>query len=220
MIDDTEFSIYCVHLPDDTERYEHMKQQFESVNINNSDVQYTHAARPFNKYQSTNYQFAGEFGVTLSQLKVLISSIEMNKTSMIFEDDIVFCPNASQRISSFIEHLPGDWAIAYLGGCPKEKLVRVNEHVCKVSAFTQAAGWLVNPIHVRSLTNFILDRMGLPFPHACVDNMINDYIRVMEQPGYCAYPPIIEQKDGWSTLRHGDRNYKAMIRDEWEKFKP
>ena len=213
------FDIYCINLPEDDERRKHMEKQFKLLEPK-FPINWISAARPHSSFKTTNYQFSGEFGVTLSQLKALVHSMGKHVAPMIFEDDVVFCDDAHDRISQFINNLPSDWAIAYLGGCPKEKLVRVNEYVCKVGNFTQAASWLVNIDHINSLINFILDRMSLPFPNACFDNMINDYIRVANNPGYCAYPPIIEQKDGWSTLRQGDRNYKTMIRGEWEKFKP
>lgn len=210
-----DYDVFCINLEEDIERRQHMTNQFFNCGIKN--VEFISANRPFNGYKSTNYQYAGEFGVTLSQLKAINVA---KKHAVIFEDDIVFVKDAISRINSFLENLPDDWIIAYLGGCPREKLIPVNDYVCKVGDFTQAAGWIIRDTHQWRLMNFIFERMGRSFPDACFDNMINDYIKVEKNPGYCAYPPIIEQKDGWSTLRQGDRNHRDMIRGEWEKYKP
>ncbi len=211
--------LYCVHLPEDSDRRTHMENEFSKLNILNK-ITWLSANRPLTGYSSSNYQFPGEFGCTLSHLKVLVDAIGSIKPIAVFEDDAVFAAQTEQQLTDVLNNLPLDWSIIRLGGRPLERLEIYNKHLCVIKKFTQATGYIVNPIYLKDIAKFILDRLGRNFPDACADNLLNDYTLLNNIPGYTCYPPIIWQKDGYSTLRLGNRAYKNLTDQSWVKYKP
>lgn len=212
------YDICCINLEEDLERKNSMIEKFANFQIKSNFIS---ANRPDSQWKSTNYQYTGEFGVTLSQLKCLINYVDTSKDGVvIFEDDATFSEDMNDRVNQAISELPDDYDILYLGGAPREKLKYYSKNLCIVGDFTQAVGYIVNKKSIKDLCMYFTDRMGRLFPDACCDNIINDFIKVNGKKGYTIYPFVVEQENGWSTLRQGIREYKDMIRDEWEKFKP
>jgi GR25 family glycosyltransferase involved in LPS biosynthesis len=208
--------IYCINLPEDINRTNFMIDEFNKLDII-SKVNFIAANRPPPKYKSSNYQFAGEFGCALSHLKAIIDGINSTNPIVIFEDDAEFINNAENNIKNIIENLPENWSIIWLGGLPREKLIKYNDYLCNVGEFVQLVGYIVNPTHIKPIINFILDNISQPFPNACIDNIINNYT-LINKSGYCSYPPIVSQVDGYSTLRQGNRFYKNLVNDKWKKY--
>lgn len=60
---------------------------------------------------------AGAWGCYQSHMSVLRVAIERGAGSvLILEDDAEFCPNFSEDVRSFLNALPPDWELVYLGG--------------------------------------------------------------------------------------------------------
>ena len=211
--------VYCINLVEDTARKEHMIKEFAKVNLLDNVI-WMSANRPPKTYKASNYQFSGEFGCALSHLKALVDAIGSSNPIAVFEDDAVFCENAEERIYEVLYNLPPDWSIVRLGGRPQQKLIRYNDYLCIIGKFIQTTGYIVNPIYLKDIVKFMTDRISLNFPNACADNMINDYTLLNSIPGYTCYPPIVHQKDGYSTLRFGDRNYKSLTDSDWVTHRP
>lgn len=59
----------------------------------------------------------GAWGCYRSHLNILEDCL-MNGVSsyVVFEDDAGFCDDFTERVQEYIEHLPEDWGLAYLGG--------------------------------------------------------------------------------------------------------
>lgn len=215
--------IYCVNLDEDIERRISMDEAFNTLGIKKY-VKYFCAPRPNPDYTSSNFQFAGEFGCSLSHLKCLINAApnteEHDHGILILEDDLIFDEKFHEKFNESLVSIPDDWNVLYLGGRPKKKLMKINSHLCKVDEFLQTTGYVVRTSKIKALAEYFCDRLGTTFPNACADKILNDFILQDSGTGYTLYPPIIEQQDGYSTLRFGDRKYKNMIRAEWDKFKP
>lgn len=213
--------IYCVHLPEDIDRQNQMKMIFGQLGILNRVINIS-APRPYYGYKSTNYSFAGEFGVVRSQLKILVDALHRNPTRgvAIFEDDVCFLDNTNEILKTCLNQLPKDWDILYLGGTPKEMMTRVDTHICKVNKFISAMAYCINAKTLKEYIDFYIDRMGEPFPDACCDNILNDFIILKNKNGYACTPPIAWDIPGWSTLRQGHRNYRNGIKTAWETYTP
>lgn len=211
--------IYCVHLPEDVERHRIMNPIFEKVGIADR-VNWMSAPRPFSQYQSTNYQFAGEYGVVLSQLKILTNGLSQNPVFGIgiFEDDIMFVDQALEYIDKSFKELPDDWDIFYLGGRPLSPLKKVSPHIAKIEKFTSAMSYCINANVLPEYIQFYIDRMGRPFPDACCDNILNDFILERNKNGYVSIPAVAWTIPGWSTLRLGQRDYRENIKKSWVEF--
>jgi len=217
------FDIYCINLPEDVERRQHLKKQFESVNIDDSIVNYMCAEKPFSGYKSTNYQFAGELGCTLSHLKAIIRSMENfdQKNLLIVEDDATFhnSLDLKKEINNVINDLHVEWDIIYLGGSPTTKLKNYNDKLCIVTGeFKQTVGYILNAKSKIKLAEFITDSISKPFPNACADNILSNFRK--EDRVMCFYPPLIYQKEGYSPLRNGYRDYRNKTDSHWKENRP
>jgi GR25 family glycosyltransferase involved in LPS biosynthesis len=212
------YNTICVNLPEDTTRKQFMQKQFDNLSL---DVEYIYSPRPHEGYGSSNYQFAGEQGVLRSQLKGITTFIESEIPLLIFEDDVHIDENTVSKIDYFLNQQIEDWGILYLGGAPKAKLRETNyKNISIVSEFTQACGYMLNHKVLKNFVIFCFDRMGLPFPNACYDNMLNDYFLHQENLTMYAFdPPLVYQVAGYSTLRKGHRDYVEFIRKQWEIYK-
>lgn len=213
--------IYCINLPEDKERKEQMTINFEKINILDR-VDWISAPRPYSDYKSTNYWFAGEFGVVRSQLKALIDGLEYGISNgiVIFEDDVRFIDDAEKVLEKSLNSLPDDWSVFYLGGTPKEMMTRINKNICKVKKFTSAFAYCISKNALKEYIDFFIDRMGCKFPDACCDNILNDFILMKNKNGYACDVPIAWDIPGWSTLRQGDRNYSEGIKKSWINYTP
>ena len=213
--------IYCINLPEDEDRRLQMENIFSGIGIEDR-INWKSAPRPFDGYGSSNYQFPGEFGVVCSQLKVLVDAASSNLKNgiVVFEDDVRFIDDTNKVLNNCMRQLPNDWDILYLGGTPEEMMTRVDTNVCRVNKFIMAMSYAVSAKCIKDYVQFYIDRMGLSFPDACCDNILNDFIVYNNKKGYACTPPIAWDIPGWSTLRQGDRNYSELLKKAWNDFTP
>jgi len=210
--------IYCINLPGDISRKNEMEDQFTKFNINDS-ISWMSATRPPKNYKASNYAYAGEFGVSLSHLKIIIDAIGSKKPVLIFEDDAVFADNTETILTESWNHLPDDWSIIYVGGKPLNKLIRYNNYLCKTEDFIQLVGYILNPLHIKNIAKYITDNLSNNHPLSCIDSIVNKYA-IQDNSSYCYYPPIVHQRPGYSTLRQGHRDYVSHTQQHWNTYKP
>lgn len=59
----------------------------------------------------------GAWGCTQSHLRVYEQALNHCQDVFIFEDDAVFVPDVAERLPQFLDAVPGNWDMVYLGGC-------------------------------------------------------------------------------------------------------
>lgn len=60
---------------------------------------------------------AGAYGCSLSHRRVLEDAIAAGQTEIaVFEDDVTFVPDFAERFAEFMEKVPSDWDMIFLGG--------------------------------------------------------------------------------------------------------
>jgi GR25 family glycosyltransferase involved in LPS biosynthesis len=214
-------SIYCINLPEDVERKKEISIQFDKLNILNK-IKWKYAQRPSNNWSANNYNFNGEFGVNMSQLKALIDGATNNPKNgvIIFEDDVWFLDNTNEILTACVKQLPTDWDVLYLGGTPKEKMIKFSTNIMKVNKFISAMAYAVSAKAIAELCMYYTDRLAVPFPDACCDKILNDFIVEKNHNAYACFPAIAWDVPGWSTLRQGPRNYSGLIKQAWKEHTP
>jgi GR25 family glycosyltransferase involved in LPS biosynthesis len=76
---------------------------------------------------------AGAYGCLQSHLRVIEQARERRLPSiMVFEDDVVFHPEFDQRFPRFIEQMPDDWDMIYLGAGHMEAPLEVSDNVIRL----------------------------------------------------------------------------------------
>jgi len=210
--------IFCINLPHDFDRKEVMNKTFRDLGIYEK-VFWCFADKPYEGYRATNYQYKGEFGVVLSQLKALVAAsfTKVENGIAIFEDDVHFDENSHRMLQEALDNVPDDWDILYLGGRPLEKLEHVQGNIYKVNKFTSAMSYCISAKALRQYALFYIDRMGRAHPDACCDNILNDFIIHNGKNGYVMYPNLTLTIPGHSTLRNGYRDYRDAVQKSWDE---
>lgn len=78
----------------------------------------------------------GAWGCYRSHLQIIEHCLNQNISSvLIFEDDAIFCDDFSTKARQFLQALPGDWQMVYLGGqhlyVNRQPPKKINDYVCK-----------------------------------------------------------------------------------------
>lgn len=211
--------IYCINLLTDHERKSIMQNQFKNLGISER-INWVSSPRPHSGYYSSNYKFAGEFGVVRSQLKAVTNSLssEVVNGIAIFEDDVLFDKESLSLLQETLDNLPKDWDILYLGGRPLEKVEKVIGNIYKVNKFTSAMSYCISAKSIHEYVAHYIDSMGQRFPDACCDNILNDFILRKGKRGYVMYPNLTSTIPGESTLRNDFRDYRPIFDAHWKKY--
>jgi GR25 family glycosyltransferase involved in LPS biosynthesis len=106
--------IYCINLDRRTDRYEECLKEFQKINITVERVSAIDGKPIFKEGLNLN---AGNYGLFLTQKKILQDAIDHNyKNFLMLEDDVTFNNNINERFFEKIKALPEDWDFLYLGG--------------------------------------------------------------------------------------------------------
>lgn len=123
----------CINLNRRIERWERMQDKFQQHGI--------HSVRRFAAVDGTTTTIPsnwpgtpGAYGCLLSHLEVVREARRLGLESiLIFEDDVVFDDQFEQKFSDYIRQLPDDWDMLFFGALHKDELVKVSEHVGRMT---------------------------------------------------------------------------------------
>lgn len=128
------------------------KMELELEKTSHSIVRYE--AIDGNNLKSLN-DFKGSIPTSeLKQYATYLSHLNMIKLAkekrweylIILEDDVTLCSDFDGRLKMFLENLPSDWKIAYLGftETPQTKLEQISEYIFKVNEVYGCFGMIIN----------------------------------------------------------------------------
>lgn len=99
--------IYVINLERRKDRLEHIRNQFEKLNIN---------FKRFNAVDGKHEGITGAVGCLRSHLGVIRHAISKGHQRIaIFEDDVILCDDFSDRFEYYSKNVPNDWEVMYLG---------------------------------------------------------------------------------------------------------
>lgn len=76
----------------------------------------------------------GAYGCLLSHVQVVREARNAGVSSvLIFEDDVVFDPHFKETFASFIQELPDDWDMLFLGALHKDAPIKVSQHIARIT---------------------------------------------------------------------------------------
>lgn len=163
------------------------------------------------------------WGCYRTHLAILEHCILNDITSyLVFEDDCVFRDNFAANFSTFVENLPDDWGVAYLGGqllktfeFPPE---RVNEHVLRLGNVNRTHALA---IHSRAYGPLYRHLNDLPFAHEeSFDTHLGRLHQTREINVYGPNHWLCGQRAGVSTITHNHNSeyYWVDPGPTWEAF--
>ena len=206
--------IYCVNVPERTDRWEHVEknllpifpnlEKFPAVCVKPELTKYIPVVEP-NYHRpyvgDTVTLSAGEYGCNLSSLLIWEKMIqEQVETCLIIEDDALFKPNAIERLTSTWPTIPEDWDVVLLGSHGSGPVI--NEHVNKFDSayfiYTTACVWSL------SGAKKILDIVSQENIKGPLDNFIGDNKHRLNI--YYYKDLLCTQTSSPSNIKHGAGN--------------
>ena len=207
--------VYCISLPFE-DRREKIAAEFERVGI--KDVQYVYAEPPAEGFHMSNMRRAprGEFGCNLSHIKAAMHALaDGAERPLFFEDDVVFVPDARERISAAVSEGLMDWDdlwdVLYLGGHPRSQCHRITNNLVRVNTFSFAESYALNRHSLVRWLDFWCDNIGQK--DAMVDLQLGRFAAYYV--GYCVYPLITHQPPGFSQIANKEDNKDNCLKKGW-----
>jgi hypothetical protein len=128
------------------------------------------------------------------------------KNFLFFEDDAVFHPDFVNLFDKFIQQVPEDWCLLYLGGWNVQATTPISENISRVSEtyYVHAIG-----IHSR-VYDEIIELFAPPVITRNGDVMLGDIQK--KHPCYIFNPRLVYQREGisdvWGLLLNFDQYLK------------
>lgn len=220
--------IYCISLPESTDRWHNVTQQFRKVGIADRVTKIS-ARKPnsiaFNDYLDNSfnpgkkYPTASMVGCSLSHLKALLHVSPTSNNVLIFEDDIVFADNALEQLQTTISELPNTWCLFYLGGIPAKKTKHYSTNLISVQQFWGSYAYALNKNAVRRMCNVVVDNLST----CSYDYQLSNPLFTADHyERYCAYPTICQCSPGYSLIeeRFVDWEDDSKVKENWNLYKP
>jgi len=207
--------IYCINLPDNTARWNNCQTQFKQLSISNR-VERIYANPPHADISLPSLKYPrGEIGVSLSQSKALVHAMAVNAENvLIFEDDVVFEPNAIEQLQKCLNELPQNWDIFFLGGNPCEPMTKYSSNLYRTSGFVCANAYAVNKSAMLRLYDDVSNNITLRPYDIMTSNLSKN------GNGFASKIPICWQDSGTSVIRGAHRDYKPYLLEQWKKNSP
>jgi len=160
----------------------------------------------------------GAWGCYRSHLEVLKHAIDHRfHRILIFEDDAVFCAGFAVEVRQFIQHLPHDWALSYLGGQHIElhqgRPTKVNEMVyAPFNANRLHAYSIQGLVNIRKVYDFLAEPGNWTSLHH-VDHFLGAYQK--QNSGiYCPRKWLVAQDCGVSDIALRDLQFRVFLGSE------
>lgn len=108
--------IYCVNLNRRPDRWDEVQKEFERVGLSGIERYEAIDGATYDWSNVKSHLLAGELGLIETHINIIKEAIDKKYESiLIFEDDVYFIDEFS-KINEYMEALPSDWDILYLGG--------------------------------------------------------------------------------------------------------
>jgi glycosyl transferase family 25 len=185
----------CINLDRRPERWERVKERFIQHKI--TSVVRFQAIDGLTLSIPDDWPYSpGHYGCLQSHLAVLKLARKNNAPNiLIFEDDCIFDPEFNKKFPHYINQLPDDWDMLFLGGTHFEEPVRVSDNIVRPT--------MTYLCHAYALKSVIYD----PLIELCEQSRgaIDDHTAALQKVFncYCFSPDLIWQERIDSDTRPG-----------------
>lgn len=189
----------CINLDRRPERWQRMQRAFAAHGIESvqrfSAIDGNEVALPRDWIHS-----AGAYGCLLSHVRVVRDARDAGAPSvLIFEDDAAFDPHFKEKFKAFIQEVPDDWDMLFLGALHKDEPVRVSEHVGRITKANSTFAYAIRNtvfdsfIELNSKAEHVLD--------------MNSYLLQERFTCYCFMPNLVWVESEYSDVQNRHENH-------------
>lgn len=189
----------CINLDRRPERWQRMQRAFTAHGIESvrrfSAIDGNETVRPPHWTHTP-----GAYGCLESHLRVVREAHDAGVSSvLIFEDDVVFDPQFKEKFATFIQELPADWDMLFLGALHKDEPVKVSEHIGRITK--------ANSTFVYAIRNTVFDAfIDLNSRAEHVLDM-NSYVLQERFNCYCFMPNLVWVESEYSDVQNRLENH-------------
>jgi hypothetical protein len=118
---------------------------------------------------------------------------------LIFEDDAVFDPQFKEKFAAFIQDLPADWDMLFLGALHKDEPIVVSEHIARITKANSTFAYAIRNtvfdafIELNSRAENVLD--------------MNSYVLQERFTCYCFMPNLVWVESEYSDVQNRLENH-------------
>lgn len=143
---------------------------------------------------------AGAYGCLHSHVEVVREARDAGASSvLIFEDDVVFDPEFKENFATYIQELPDDWDILFLGALHKDEPLKVSEHIGRITKANSTFAYAIRNtvfdafIELNSRAEHVLD--------------MNNYVLQERFNCYCFMPNLVWVESEYSDVQNRLENH-------------
>ena len=189
----------CINLDRRPERWQRMQSAFVDQNV--ESVQRFSAIDGNNTVLPHHWvHTAGAYGCLLSHVNAVGEARDKGLSSiLIFEDDVVFDPQFKEKFATFIQELPDDWDMLFLGALHKDEPVMVSEHIGHITKANSTFAYAIRHtvfdafIELNSRAEHVLD--------------MNNYVLQERFNCYCFMPNLVWVESAYSDVQNRLENH-------------
>lgn len=142
----------------------------------------------------------GAYGCLQSHVRAVREARDLGLSSiLIFEDDAVFDPQFKEKFATFIQELPSDWDMLFLGALHKDEPLRVSEHIARITKANSTFAYAIRNtvfdafIELNSRAEHVLD--------------MNNYVLQEQFNCYCFMPNLVWVESEYSDVQKRFENH-------------
>lgn len=202
---------FCINLDDRPERMAQTQAEFDRLGL---EVERMPATRgnPLNRETAL---LPNEVGCKLSHMDCIFEAARRGWGSvLIFEDDVVFGDNANELFAAYMEQVPSDWVMIYLGGNHwgwnlgeknNPRLERITENVYRTKNTLTTHAYAIRwPVWAEAIAEMQATDKPVDIVYGEIQKRC---------PVYALRPNLAWQRDGWSDINNRKCNYYFLR--EW-----
>lgn len=189
----------CINLDRRPERWQRIQRAFTAHGIESvqrfSAIDGNDLSLPKNWIHTP-----GAYGCLLSHVRVVREARDAGVSSvLIFEDDAVFDPQFNEKFATFIQELPADWDMLFLGALHKDEPVKVSEHISRITKANSTFAYAIRNtvfdafIELNSRAEHVLD--------------MNSYLLQQRFNCYCFMPNLVWVQAQFSDVQKRFENH-------------
>lgn len=190
---------FVISLPKRYERYKNFMTGYPYP-VRRFDALDGEAVMPPDWWKAGN----GAWGCYRSHLSCIEQGMNENVgTLAIFEDDCEFVPDFSERLQSFLQHVPQDWDMLYLGGqllyasdFPPQ---RINNYVYRPFEVHRTHAYVIRDKFFHTIYRHLLAPNWMAWEH--IDHHYGKLCRTGQYRIYCPHRWLANQSCSYSDIR-------------------
>lgn len=195
--------IFCINLDRRPDKWALSEAEFKKIGI--SVERFAAIDGASLTLPSTAKITAAEAGCSLSHLTLLKRMVESGWSRiLILEDDVEFMDGANQFFNQWMQQVPTDWDMLYLGGNNVSQPTRISRNVSKIiRTYTTSSYGITNAMAQQVIAN--VESLS-----SQVDVAYTNFHR--SHKCYIFWPTLAWQKAGFSDIQNAHTDYTHAMK--------